>query len=148
MDAVPILGTGTILVPWALVCLIQGEQLSAIGLLVIYGITFVTRTALEPKIIGRTLNLDPLLTLIFLYVGFRFWGFLGLILTPILGSALISALRIEKPSPGGKVPPKGADEGWRAVCLRRVSFLRRQERYKRTGLGGAMGALPVAGEAT
>lgn len=96
VDAVPILGTGTILIPWALVCLLQGKQLLAIGLLVIYGCTFVTRTALEPKLIGRSLNLDPLLTLVFLYVGFRFWGFLGLVFTPILASAIISAIRIEK----------------------------------------------------
>ena len=93
VDAVPILGTGTILVPWALVCLLQGRQLMAIGLLVIYGCAFVTRTALEPKLIGRSLNLDPLLTLLFIYVGFRLWGFLGLVFTPILASALISALR-------------------------------------------------------
>ena len=93
VDAVPILGTGTILVPWALVCLLQGKQLLAIGLLVVYGCTFVTRTALEPRLIGRSLNLDPLLTLIFLYVGFRFWGFLGLVFTPILASALLSAFK-------------------------------------------------------
>jgi len=93
VDAVPILGTGTILLPWALVCLIQGKQLLAIGLLVIYGCTFVTRTALEPRLIGRSLNMDPLLTLVFLYVGFRFWGFLGLVFTPILASALLSALK-------------------------------------------------------
>ena len=96
VDAVPVLGTGTVLVPWALVYLLQGKQLLAIGLLVIFGCTFVTRTALEPKLIGRSLNLDPLLTLVFLYVGFQLWGFLGLIFTPILASALISALRIEK----------------------------------------------------
>ena len=93
VDAVPILGTGTILIPWALVCLLQSNQLMAIGLLVIYGATFVTRTALEPRLIGRSLNMDPLLTLLFLYVGFRFWGFLGLVFTPILASALISALK-------------------------------------------------------
>lgn len=96
VDAVPILGTGTILVPWALVSLLQGKQLMAIGLLAIYGVTFVTRTALEPKIIGRSLNLDPLLTLVFLYIGFQFWGFWGLVFTPIVASALISAIRIEK----------------------------------------------------
>ena len=96
VDAVPILGTGTVLIPWALVCLLQGKQLLAIGLLVIYGCTFVTRTALEPRLIGRSLNLDPLLTLIFIYVGFRFWGFLGLVFTPIVASALLSAIKIEK----------------------------------------------------
>lgn len=96
VDAVPVLGTGTILIPWALVSLLQGKQLLAIGLLALFGCTFVARTTLEPRLIGRSLNLDPLLTLIFLYVGFQLWGFLGLIFTPILASALISALRIEK----------------------------------------------------
>jgi len=93
VDAVPILGTGTVLVPWAVVSLMQGRQLLAIGLLVIYGCTFITRTALEPKIIGRSLNLDPLLTLLFLYIGFQFWGFLGLVFTPIVASALLSAMK-------------------------------------------------------
>lgn len=93
VDAVPILGTGTILIPWALVSLLQGKQLMAISLLAIYGITFVTRTALEPKIIGRSLNLDPLLTLIFLYIGFHFWGFWGLVFTPIVASAIITAIK-------------------------------------------------------
>ena len=93
VDAVPILGTGTVLIPWALVSLIQGNQLLAIGLLVLFGCSFVTRTTLEPRLIGRSLNMDPLLTLLFLYVGFQIWGFLGLVFTPILASALISAIR-------------------------------------------------------
>lgn len=93
VDAVPILGTGTVLVPWALVSLLQGRQLLTIGLLVIYGCTFITRTALEPKFVGKGLNMDPLLTLLFLYIGFQFWGILGLIFTPIVASALLSAIK-------------------------------------------------------
>ena len=96
VDAVPVLGTGTVLIPWALVSLIQGDQLLAIGLLATFGCTFVARTTLEPRLVGRSLNLDPLLTLLFLYVGFQVWGFLGLVLTPILASAVISAIQIEK----------------------------------------------------
>lgn len=87
VDAVPILGTGTVLLPWALVCLLQGESLRAIGLLCTYGAAMITRTVLEPKLVGRHLGLDPLVTLAALYVGYRFWGFLGLLLTPILASA-------------------------------------------------------------
>lgn len=87
VDAVPVLGTGTVLVPWALVCLLQQNHLRAIGLLVIYGIALVTRTALEPRLVGRHLGLDPLLTLLALYLGYRFWGIPGMILAPLLATA-------------------------------------------------------------
>lgn len=96
VDAVPILGTGTVLVPWALLCLLQQESLRAIGLLCIYGAAAMTRTVLEPKLVGSQLGLDPLVTLGALYVGFRFWGFPGLLLTPILASATKSLLLSKK----------------------------------------------------
>lgn len=92
IDAVPILGTGTILVPWAIVCLLQQESLRAIGLLSVYGACALCRTALEPRLVGTQLGLNPLTTLISLYVGYRFWGFPGLILTPILASAAKSLI--------------------------------------------------------
>lgn len=92
IDAVPILGTGTVLVPWAIVCLLQKESLRAIGLLCIYGAAAMTRTVLEPKLVGSQLGLDPLVTLGALYIGFRFWGFPGLLFTPILASAAKSLI--------------------------------------------------------
>ncbi len=87
VDAMPILGTGTVLLPWALVCLLQRESLRAIGLLCIYAAAFMTRTVLEPKIMGRQLGIDPLITLLAVYVGYRLWGFPGMLLAPILVSA-------------------------------------------------------------
>ena len=87
VDAIPILGTGTVLVPWAVICFLRRESLRAVGLLCIYGVAAVTRTVLEPKLMGRQLGLDPLTTLVALYLGFRFWGIPGLLLTPILASA-------------------------------------------------------------
>lgn len=87
VDAIPILGTGTVLLPWALVWLLQGEGLRALGLAAIYGTTLLTRTVLEPRLVGRHLGLDPLLTLVFLYLGYRFWGLLGMILAPMLAAA-------------------------------------------------------------
>lgn len=92
VDAVPILGTGTVLVPWAVVCFLQGQTLRGAGLLCVYAASAVTRTVLEPKLVGHQLGLDPLVTLIALYVGFRFWGFAGLLLAPILASAAKSLL--------------------------------------------------------
>lgn len=87
IDAIPILGTGTVLVPWAIVCFLRQESAKAIGLLCIYGVATAARTVLEPKLVGKQLGLDPLATLIALYLGFRFWGIPGLLLTPILASA-------------------------------------------------------------
>ena len=97
VDAVPVLGTGTILIPWAAVCLIKKESLRAIGLLCTYAVAMMTRTVLEPRLMGKQLGLDPLTTLITLYAGYRFWGFTGLLLTPILASATKSILRSENP---------------------------------------------------
>ncbi len=84
VDAMPILGSGTVLVPWALIRLLQGSNLQALGLLAIYIAVTTTRSILEPKLLGKQLGLDPLLTLVALYAGFRIWGFLGMILAPML----------------------------------------------------------------
>lgn len=87
VDAVPILGTGTVLIPWASVELLQGHTLRGVGLLAVYGVCLVARTALEPRLVGRQLGLDPLLTLLFLYVGYRFWGVLGMVFAPMIAAA-------------------------------------------------------------
>ena len=84
VDAVPLLGTGTVLLPWALVSVLSGEPVRAVGLLGVYVTALVTRSALEPKLLGRQLGLDPLAALAALYVGYRLWGFGGMILAPIL----------------------------------------------------------------
>lgn len=96
VDAVPILGTGTILLPWALVCFLQKEALRGVGLICIYGVTFLTRTILEPRLVGKQLGLDPLLTLVALYIGYRFWGILGMLFMPILASCAVNLLPKEQ----------------------------------------------------
>lgn len=96
VDAIPVLGTGTVLVPFALVRLLQGESLQAIVLLCTYGAALITRTALEPRLVGHQLGLDPLMTLLSLYAGYRFLGFAGLLLAPILASATKSLFSAEE----------------------------------------------------
>lgn len=91
VDAVPLLGTGTVLLPWALVCLVQRQHFRAIGLLCTYGVALLTRTVLEPRLVGRNLGLDPLVTLVFLYLGYRFWGIWGMLLAPMLVAAITAA---------------------------------------------------------
>lgn len=84
VDAVPLLGTGTILIPWAGLCFLQQNTSRAMGLLALYLIATLTRSSLEPRLVGRQLGLDPLLTLCALYAGFRLWGVGGMLLAPIL----------------------------------------------------------------
>ncbi len=84
VDAFPVLGTGTILIPWALICFLQGDGARAIGLTSIYIVASLTRSALEPKLVGRHLGLDPLVTLMALYAGYKLWGIGGMILAPLL----------------------------------------------------------------
>ena len=84
VDAVPLLGTGTILIPWALFSLLQGKNWLGLGLLGLYAIAALTRSAMEPRLVGRQLGLDPLLTLIALYGGYRFWGFGGMLAAPLI----------------------------------------------------------------
>lgn len=89
LDALPILGTGTVLLPWSLICFLQGSGARAAGLLGTYIAASVTRSILEPKMVGRQLGLDPLVTLIALYGGYKLWGFGGMILSPLLAVTVI-----------------------------------------------------------
>ena len=87
VDAFPVLGTGTVLVPWSIVCFLQGDSARGIGLLGIYGAGTLIRSALEPKLVGKHLGLDPLVTLIALYAGYKLWGLMGMLLAPLLAVA-------------------------------------------------------------
>lgn len=84
VDAFPILGVGTVLVPWAVVCLLQDNAVRGFGLLAIYGVVWLSRSVLEPKLVGKGLGLDPLVTLIAIYAGWKLWGIPGMLLAPIL----------------------------------------------------------------
>lgn len=92
LDAFPVLGTGTVLLPWSLLCFSQGETVRAIGLLGIYGVITLSRSILEPKLVGKHLGLDPLATLFSLYAGYKLWGLGGMILAPILAVAAVQLL--------------------------------------------------------
>lgn len=93
VDAFPILGTGTVLVPWSIFSFLQGEHVLAFGLLILYGATALTRSVLEPRLLGRQLGLDPLVTLMALYAGYRLWGIGGMLLTPMLAVAATQLIK-------------------------------------------------------
>ena len=93
VDAFPILGVGTVLVPWAIVCLLRQDIARGIGLLAIYAVVWLIRSILEPKLVGKGLGLDPLVTLIAIYAGWKLWGILGMLLAPILALTATQVLK-------------------------------------------------------
>lgn len=98
VDAFPVLGTGTVLLPWALLSLLQQKTAQAIGLAGLYVTISLIRSALEPKLIARELNLDPLVTLFVMYAGFRLWGIGGMILAPLVTVTALQLLPARKKS--------------------------------------------------
>ena len=83
MDIMPILGTGGIMIPWAVVTLVLGYTKLGIELFVIYGIVTVVRNFVEPKIVGAQLGLHPIITLVSMFIGLRLFGFWGLFGLPV-----------------------------------------------------------------
>lgn len=82
LDLLPVLGPGTLYLPWSIWLLISGNFSLGIGILILYGIIVLARQLLEPKIVGQNIGLHPLTTLIALYIGLSLLGFWGLILGP------------------------------------------------------------------
>ena len=85
LDFLPIFGTGTVLFPWAVVKLFAGEYAYATGLILLYILTQVVRQIIQPKIVGESMGLPPLMTLFLLYLGFKLRGLTGMILAVPVG---------------------------------------------------------------
>lgn len=83
VDLMPYLGTGAAMVPWIIYVLLQGNYYLGIGLSVLYGIILIARQLIEPKVLSSSIGLDPLPTLIAMYVGLKLLGVLGLIIGPV-----------------------------------------------------------------
>lgn len=92
VDFLPLLGTGIILIPWSVICLLLGEVKLGIGLIVLYGVSTVIRQVLEPKLIGEGLGLHPLLSLFSMYAGLRLFGVGGMILAPLVAAGIRAVL--------------------------------------------------------
>lgn len=88
-DILPILGTGGIMLPWAVISFVMGNYVLGIKLIVIYVIVTVVRNYLEPRIVGVQLGLHPIVTLISMFIGLRLFGFFGLFGLPIFISYLL-----------------------------------------------------------
>lgn len=83
VDLLPVFGIGTVLLPWSALSLLSGQTAFGLKLLLLYLLASLTRSVLEPRVIGRQMGLHPLLTLVAIYAGYRLFGIFGMILLPV-----------------------------------------------------------------
>lgn len=84
VDVLPVLGTGSVYVPWAIISIIIGKYKLGISLLVLYAVIVVIRYMIEPKVVGQQLGIHPLISLISIYAGAKIMGPIGVILGPTI----------------------------------------------------------------
>lgn len=89
IDILPILGCGAILIPWALISLINDSIVLGVSLLLTYLVITIVRQLIEPRIVGGQIGLNPLVTLMCIYVGYKLLGFGGMFLFPIIAITIV-----------------------------------------------------------
>lgn len=94
MDFIPIIGAGTVMVPWAVVDLALGNLRESIELMVIWGLIALFRRVGEPKVVGDQTGLPPVVSLISIYVGMQLAGVLGMILGPVVCMVVLNICRL------------------------------------------------------
>lgn len=93
LDFLPFFGTGTAMIPWGIYKFLMGDYRTAIILVVLYAITQIIRQLLQPKLVGDSVGMNPLVTLLLLYVGYRLGSVFGMILSVPIGMVLINMLQ-------------------------------------------------------
>lgn len=88
IDIIPVLGTGTVLIPWGVVSLLTGKVGLGIGLLITYAVVLVIRQILEPKLVSGQIGLPPIVTITSMYVGTKVLGVFGFLIMPFLVTIL------------------------------------------------------------
>ncbi len=88
IDILPVLGTGAVLIPWAIISLLLGDLRNFIGLLALYGIVLIVRNIVEPRLVSNQIGLNPLVTLFCMYLGLKTVGLLGVLLFPMIAMVL------------------------------------------------------------
>lgn len=98
VDILPILGTGTVLIPWSIISFLMKDVRLGVGLLIVFGVITVVREVIEPKIVGKSLGLSPILALISMYAGLKLFGFFGMIIVPAAVTLVCAAVGKERSS--------------------------------------------------
>lgn len=90
LDLLPFFGTGTILLPWAAIKFLSGDYMMVIGLLIIWGVGQLARQVIQPKIVGDSVGLAPIPTLVLLFVGYKAAGVIGMIIAVPIGIIILN----------------------------------------------------------
>ena len=90
LDFLPFFGTGTALIPWAVYKFLVGNYRMAIALLILYAVTQIVRQLIQPKLVGDSMGLNPLLTLVLLYIGYKLGSVLGMIFAVPIGMIVVN----------------------------------------------------------
>jgi len=90
LDLLPVFGTGTVLIPWAIIKLFEGDYKMAVGLLILWGAGQLFRQIIQPKIVGDSIGLAPLPTLFLIYIGWQFGGVVGMLIAVPIGVLVIN----------------------------------------------------------
>ncbi|MBQ2836605.1 MAG: AI-2E family transporter, partial [Peptococcaceae bacterium] len=90
LDLLPVFGTGTVLIPWAVIKLFSGDWAVALGMLVIYVIALVVHQMLQPKLVGDAIGLNVFATLVYMYIGYKVQGVIGMMIAVPIGMVLES----------------------------------------------------------
>lgn len=93
LDALPIFGTGSVFIPWVIILLFYRNYSLAIGIFILYLVATLSRQSLEPKIISTQIGIHPLITLLVIYTGIKFFGIWGIIIAPL---SAITFLAVKK----------------------------------------------------
>lgn len=93
LDFLPFFGTGTAMIPWGLYLFLMGDYKTAVVLIVLYVITQIVRQFLQPKLVADSVGMNPLVTLLFLYTGYRLGSVIGMILAVPIGMVLINMVQ-------------------------------------------------------
>lgn len=93
LDMLPVFGAGTVLMPWAVVKLLSGSYITAVGMLVLYVVALLVHQLIQPKLIGESVGMNPFATLFFMYIGYQISGVFGMIVAIPLGMLLISCYK-------------------------------------------------------
>ncbi len=90
LDFLPFFGTGTVLIPWAVLRILSGNYRFAIGLVVIYLVSQLVRQVIQPKLVGDEIGLNPLSTMFFMYIGYKIGGIIAMIVAVPVGLIIIN----------------------------------------------------------
>lgn len=96
VDILPVLGVGSVLIPWAVAVLFMGDTSLGLGLLILYGVITIVRQIIEPHIVGSTIGLHPIASLFSTYAGLRLFGIFGMIAGPAIAFIILEMMKREE----------------------------------------------------